>query len=586
MASTTPDVDRHIARMDKEQLPVPPHKLHKWPHFAGLYAAEHVAATEFVIGATFVALGAGIWDILIGLLIGNALAVLSFWLITTPIAIDTRLSLFTYLHRIAGDSMARLYNWANVIIFSVISAAMITVSATAVRILFDIPAQVHPYPTDLEFILLALSVSGIVVLVAVYGFNALTEFASICAPWLMVMFTAGGMVLLPELAESVTGATTLADFSTFIEVAGSTVFTGTNAQGEPGISIWEVIGFAWAANTFAHFGLIDMALLRYAKRKRSGLTTSTGMMFGHYVAWISAGLMGAATAAVTQTSIVVLEPGEVALHALGATGFVIVVVAGWTTANSNLYRAGLAAQAELPISRNKATLLVGLGVAVISCFPFVYRSMLPLLTYAGLVLVPIGGIIFAEHHLFPRLGFSRYWARYKGLTHNVPALATWALSLVCGFALDALDLMPFYYLFVPTWCVSIAAYTLLAKRFGAAEAYPEAEAAERDFQTRVQAFHAKQAAQEPGGPTRDTSLLSRAIKAIWGVVGLLVPSVLAAKVLFFSSDLASYHLNRELFYDVTIWCTLVYFVFAYWGLKRAKAVYEGRAALTMQTTSR
>lgn len=36
MASTTPEVDRHIAWMDKEQLPIPPHKLHKWPHFAGL----------------------------------------------------------------------------------------------------------------------------------------------------------------------------------------------------------------------------------------------------------------------------------------------------------------------------------------------------------------------------------------------------------------------------------------------------------------------------------------------------------------------------------------------------------------------
>lgn len=572
MASSAPDVDQSIARIDKEQLPVPHHKLHKSSHFAGLYAAEHVAATEFVIGATFVALGAGIWDILIGLLIGNALAVLSFWLITTPIAIETRLSLFTYLHRIAGDSMARLYNWANVIIFSVISAAMITVSATGVRILFDIPAQAQPYPTDPAFILLALSVAGIVVLVAVYGFNALTEFASICAPWLMVMFTAGGVVLLPELAESVTGVTTLGGFSTFIEVAGSTVFTGIDAQGEPGIGIWEVIGFAWAANTFAHFGLIDMALLRYAKHKRSGLATSTGMMFGHYVAWISAGLMGAATAAVTKTSIEVLEPGEVAWHALGASGFVIVVVAGWTTANSNLYRAGLAAQAALPrVSRNKATLLVGLCVAVISCFPFVYRSMLPLLTYAGLILVPIGGIIFAEHHLFPRLGFSRYWARYKGLTHNVPALATWALSLVFGFSLDTLDLMPFYYLFVPTWCVSIAAYTLLAKRFGAAEQYPEAEEAERTYQARIQAFHAEQAEEENCEPIKDTTLLSKIIKAVWMFGGLFVPCVLAGRVFLYSPDLASYYLNRELFYDTTIWCTAIYFVFAYWGLQRAKA---------------
>jgi cytosine/uracil/thiamine/allantoin permease len=132
-----------IGGMDEEQLPIPRHKLHGWLHFLGIYAGEHVAATEFVIGATFVALGATTRDILLGLLIGNILAILSWTLITSPIAVDTRLSLYTYLNKIAGDSMTKLYNWANVAIFTVISAAMITVSSTAVRFLFDIPAQLN-----------------------------------------------------------------------------------------------------------------------------------------------------------------------------------------------------------------------------------------------------------------------------------------------------------------------------------------------------------------------------------------------------------------------------------------------------------
>jgi len=106
-----------LKTLDEEQLPVAKHKLHDWTHFAGLYAAEHVAATEFVIGATFVALGAKTMDIILGLLIGNILAVLSWRFITSPIAVDTRLSLYTYLNKIAGDSMTKLYNWANVVIF-------------------------------------------------------------------------------------------------------------------------------------------------------------------------------------------------------------------------------------------------------------------------------------------------------------------------------------------------------------------------------------------------------------------------------------------------------------------------------------
>jgi purine-cytosine permease-like protein len=573
MANPAIDPGVSIADMDDEQLPIPRHKLHGWPHFAGLYAAEHVAATEFVIGATFVALGAGIWDILIGLLIGNTLAVLSFTLITSPIAVDTRLSLYTYLNRIAGDSMSRLYNGANVLIFGVISAAMITVSATAVRALFDIPPQVHPYPTSVLFVIVAVAVAVIVVLVAVFGFNAITEFASICAPWLMVMFTVGGMVLLPALSEYITGYTTLNSFSDFVQIAGATVWTGLNAEGKPGIGMLEVAGFAWAANTFSHFGLIDTALLRYAKKKSYGLATSTGMMFGHYVAWISAGLMGAATAAMTKTSIMVVDPGEVAFYALGASGFVIVVVAGWTTANANLYRAGLAAQAVFPeMSRTKVTLLVGLAVVFASVFPFIYQSMLPLLTYAGLILVPIGGIVFAEHHIFPRIGFTRYWARYKGLQHSVPAIGTWAISLVFGFGLDGLNIIPFYYLFLPTWFVSIAAYILLAKRYGASESYPEGEQAERIFRERVDEFHAKQAATEGHEHVKDTSIISKVIKAIYIIIGLAVPFVLAWRVLFNSPDIYVYYVNLELFYDVTIWCTVIYFVFAYWDLKRSKAL--------------
>jgi hypothetical protein len=137
------------SNMRQEQLPIPRHQLHGWTHFVGLYAAEHVAATEFVIGATFVALGASTMDIVVGLLIGNVLAILSWTLITAPIAVDTRLSLFTYLHKMGGDTMTNLYNWANVLIFTVISAAMLTVSSSAVRACYFPEDRAHSVLGDL-----------------------------------------------------------------------------------------------------------------------------------------------------------------------------------------------------------------------------------------------------------------------------------------------------------------------------------------------------------------------------------------------------------------------------------------------------
>lgn len=556
--------------LNEEQLPVAKHKLHDWTHFAGLYAAEHVAATEFVIGATFVALGAKTMDIILGLLIGNILAVLSWTFITSPIAVETRLSLYTYLNKIAGDSMTKLYNWANVIIFSVISAAMITVSATAVRFAFDIPAQLNWYPTNMWFVVIVFCVGLVVVSIALYGFNAVSEFSGICAPWLFVMFTSGAMVLLPALSLDVLGVTIPNGWDDLITLGDQSIWTGLDSSGKPGIGLVEVIGFAWAANTITHFGLIDMALLRFAKKKSYGLATSTGMMFGHYVAWIAAGIMGAGAAVIIGKSIVELDPGDVAFYALGWSGFVIVIVAGWTTAITNLYRAGLAAQAIFhKHSRKKTTIIVGLITIAIACFPFVFSQILPLLTYAGLLVVPVGAIVFAEHQIFPRIGYTRYWSSYSNLTFSTPAIVSWGLGLVFGFGLNAFNVMSFFYLFIPTWLFTIVIYTLLAGRYGAKKKYPEAEEQEKLRNEKIVAFQEQKGKLETK-QKKDTSLLSKILKVV-SITALVITLVLAGIVLFDSANENLYVENREIFYRYAFICTIIYFVTAYWVLLRGKS---------------
>jgi len=566
---STPREFQKYEQMEVEQLPVPKHKLHNWTHFAGLYAAEHVAATEFVIGATFVALGAKTTDILLGLLIGNILAVLSWTLITSPIAVETRLSLYTYLNKIAGDSMSKLYNWANVLIFTVISAAMITVSATAVRFAFDIPAQLNWYPSNFWFVLIVILVGAFVVFITIYGFNAVSDFSGICAPWLFVMFSCGAMVLLPALSLSVLGTTLPTSWQEFINIGDQSIWTGVNSKGEPGIGLLEVIGFAWAANTITHFGLIDMALLRFAKKKIYGLATSTGMMFGHYVAWIAAGIMGAGAAVILGKSISEIDPGDVAYYALGMSGFIIVIVAGWTTAITNLYRAGLAAQAIFKeTSRRRTTLIVGVVTILVACFPFVFSQILPLLTYAGLIVVPVGAIVFAEHQIFPRIGYTRYWSSYRQMVFSTPAIASWILGLILGFGLNILDVMSFFYLFIPTWIFTILIYTLLAGRSGAKEKYPEAEKKEAEENERIDQYHEWQKNQETV-KSPDHSLFTKVLHGI-SVISLVITMVLGLIVLLGSSDESTYFYNRETFYFYGFICTLVYFVTAYWATQRGK----------------
>lgn len=468
-------------------------------------------------------------------------------------------------------------NLANAIVFVTIAAAMITVSATAVRHLIGIPAQTEAYPTHIGFVALVVIFGGLSVLVAAFGFGAVSKIATVCGPWLMVMFTVGGMVMLPGVAESVTGFTSINSWSDFADIAEATVFTGVTPEGKPGIGMIEVAAFAWAANTFSHFGLIDMALLRYAKKGWHGLGTATGMMFGHYVAWISAGFMGAATAAITMSSITILEPGEVSWYALSWAGFLVVVVAGWTTANPNLYRASLAAQGVFPaVSRKKVTIIMGVILVVVACFPFVYRNYAPMVTLAGVVLVPIGGIIFAEHHIFERLGMTKFLAKFREV-HNYPAIFAWIIALVAA-GLMYLAGIPYYFIFAPAWVVSIVAYTLLARRAGAAESYPDAQADEDLYFGRSLKFRDEEALKRAAIEAPDKTMLNRILLGLC-IVFLTVIFEFAWIVLFNSPDMYSYLMNSETFFQVAFVGTILYFIVGFWKLWRSQN-YRGTEKIT------
>ncbi|MGB5173069.1 MAG: hypothetical protein WBN69_16695, partial [Eudoraea sp.] len=248
----------------------------------------------------------------------------------------------------------------------------------------------------------------------------------------------------------------------------------------------------------------------------------------------------------------------------------IVIVAGWTTAITNLYRSGLAAQAIFfNHSRKKTTIVVGLVTVAIACFPFVFSQILPLLTYAGLLVVPVGAIVFAEHQIFPRIGYTRYWSSYRKLTFSMPAVASWGLGLVFGFGLQALDVISFFYLFIPTWFFTIVVYTLLASRYGAKQKYPK-EAKEEELRNEaIERFQEQQAKEEPV-ILKDVSFFSKGLKFV-AISALVATLVLACNVLFRSTSEANYIENRELFYTYAFICTIIYFVLAYWALKRGKS---------------
>ncbi|MEZ5399936.1 MAG: hypothetical protein R2729_09710 [Bryobacteraceae bacterium] len=448
-----------LYEFDRE--PVSPERLLGPGYFIGSFAGEHVAATEFVIGALFVTWGASVRDIFAGLAIGNLLAVLTWTLLCAPIATETRLTLYWYLRRIGGPIATLIYNIVNALLFCVLAGCMITVAASAVRIPFGIAPQVHWYPTDWRFIFVVLFVGAVVVTLATLGFKSVASFSTVCAPWMFLMFLAGAIVMLPVLSREAGGGG-------FWEMCSRTVWIGRTPDGSPPIGFWKVAAFAWICNLAMHGGLSDMALFRYARHARYGLASIAGMFLGHYLAWICAGLMGAGAAVLAATPLTQLDSGEVAYRALGWSGILAVIVAGWTTSNPTLYRAGLALQAVTPDwSRAKVTIVAGVVTSVIACFPFVFTRMLDFVGLYGLLLCPAGAIVVAEHWLFPKLGLVQYWSARRAQALNLPALVSWGAAIALALGLERSGTLHLFYLFLPVYLTTILLYTTLAYLGGA-----------------------------------------------------------------------------------------------------------------------
>jgi len=554
-----------VARLDAmyefDREPVTPDRFEPGRHFAGNFAGEHVAATEFVIGALFVSWGAAVPDILFGLLLGNLLAVLSWTLVCAPIAVDTRLTLYWYLRKIAGPGVTLLYNVLNATLYCVLAGAMITVSASAVRLPFGIAPQTGWIPQDLRFVLVVLVVGAVVVTLAILGFKRLAQFASVTAPWLLLMFVAGALVLLPRLAASVPEIGTLHSLGDFWRLAKAAVWTGTPATpGTPALGFWHVAAFAWIANLAMHLGLSDMALFRYAKKASYGLYSAIGMFMGHYLAWVAAGIMGAGAALLLRTPLIQLDAGAVAFAALGVAGAVAVVIAGWTTSNPTLYRAGLAFQAVSPgWPRWVVTLIAGALTTLIACSPFVFTRLLDFVGVYGLLLVPIGTIVVVEHWLFPRMGFTRYWASRRGQRWNVPALASWGIAIAVAVILWQTGTVHLFFLLVPTWILTALLYISLAAWAGARQ--PADALGPAPIETAAET--ATPAANEPPAAAQRPTLIAAPIPAwVWALGVIAVGALVACFVLplrFFLGGGANYTARVATLQTTLAWVSLVYF---------------------------
>ena len=440
-----------------ERESVPESKLKGLKSFIGMYAGEHAAGTEFMIGPLFVTYGVSAFDVLVGLLLGNLMAVLSWRFLCAPIATRVRQTLYYQLERICGKYLVFLYNLANGLMFCFLAGAMISVSATAVGIPFNMtmPGLNDLLPNSIGWIIAVIAVGVVISIVAAKGYDSVARFANIASPWMVLVFLACGIAVLPKL-----GVHSIGDFW---RVANDVVWTGVPIAGQAKYSFWHVFCFAWFCNLAMHVGMSDLSIFRFAKKASYGYASAAGMYVGHYMAWISAALLYALQLKIDPSNTAV-APGPMAVNIAGLAGAVCVIIAGWTTANPTIYRAGLAFQIIFKNwSRFRVTLIAG-GLATIGAvFPALVMKLLDFVALYGLILMPMGTVIFIDFWLLPRLGMKRFYAEVSGINFNWAAGAAWVLTLCFCLLLNIGVNVEKFFLFIPAWFFAAVIYIIGSK---------------------------------------------------------------------------------------------------------------------------
>ena len=79
--------------------------------------------------------------------------------------------------------------------------------------------------------------------------------------------------------------------------------------------------------------------------------------------------------------------------------------------------------------------------------------MLNFIGLYGLLLLPVGAVVFTEHWIFPKIGLSRYWVSHQSRSLNWPALVTWIVTIAFAMFMWHQNLLhpifPFYSGMVP-----------------------------------------------------------------------------------------------------------------------------------------
>ncbi|MBK6477903.1 MAG: hypothetical protein IPF93_06360 [Saprospiraceae bacterium] len=453
-----------IAGGEFERTPVPQSKLKSWKSFLGMYAGEHAAGTEFMIGPLFLTAGVSAFDLIVGLLVGNLLAVLSWRYLTAKIAVENRLTLYYQMEKICGKKLVIGYNLANGILFCFLAGSMITVSATAIGIPFDMPMPKlsDTMPNGITWVVIVVLLGVAISIIAARGYDMVSRAANWMSPVIVIAFLACGYVALNQLGVS--------SFSQFWQIWGE----GSDPfPGQIKYTFWHVVLWSWFANAAMHIGMSDLSVFRFAKKASSGWTTAAGMYVGHYMAWIAAALLYSvylkspeAIGFLNNGEAPPVAPGPLAYNALGVFGIIAVVLAGWTTANPTIYRAGVAFQAIIPkVSTLWVTIIAGSVATLAGIFPAFAMKLLGFVALYGFILAPFGAVIVFEHFFYNQAGIIKNYAEVANIKFNKAVAFAWAISFGLFYFISVQFDVFLSFLTLPAWLLCGVLFLIFSRYY-------------------------------------------------------------------------------------------------------------------------
>jgi purine-cytosine permease-like protein len=145
-----------------------------------------------------------------------------------------------------------------------------------------------------------------------------------------------------------------------------------------------------------------------------------------------------------------------------------VVLAGWTTANPTIYRAGLAFQAIMPkVSTFWVTIIAGTVATIAGLFPAFAMKLLGFVALYGFILAPFGAVIVFEHFFHKRAGIVKNYAEAAHTKFNKAVFFAWAISFGLFYFISLQFDVFLSFVTLPAWLLCGMLFLVFSRKMNA-----------------------------------------------------------------------------------------------------------------------